>query len=132
VTVLGIVTFNNPEFWNAEAPIFVTLAGIVRLARAVQPPKADKPIVMTLLGITKFVRPLAWKVRSTIVVTLFGRDALLKYVQPENAPLPILVTLLGMITLVMFVREAKALLAIPTTGRKSIWLGTMTAPPDPV
>ena len=71
-----------------------------------------------------------------MLVTLLGIVTLVRPVQPWNAPDPMLVTLLGIVTLVRVVllenAPAPYQLPMPVTGRLSIELGIVTAPPVPV
>mgnify|MGYP003327605298 CR=1 FL=1 len=74
--------------------------GIVTEVRAVQPEKAEPPMLVTLLEMVTEVRPLQpLKADCPMLVTLLGIVTEVKPLQPEKAESPILVTLLGIVEL---------------------------------
>jgi hypothetical protein len=105
VTLLGIVRLVRPlQPMNAPSPMLVTPLEIVRLVRPVHPSNAPLPMLVTPLGIVRLVRPL----------------------QPMNALSPMLVTLLGIVRLVRSLQHENARLPMATTGRLLICEGMLT------
>src|SRR5437773_9820290 len=85
-------------------------ASTVISVRLEQPPNALNPMLVT----------------PSAIVTL------IRLVQSWNAKNPMLVTLLGIETLVRLLHKANALSPMLVTGRPSIVLGMVSAPPEQV
>ena len=69
-------------------PIEVTLEGMVKLVKLLQPQKASLPIEVTLEGMVKLVKPLqSLKASLPIEVTLDGMVKLVKIVSRRFFPL---------------------------------------------
>ena len=79
--------------------MFVKPLPIVTLVRPLQSLNAEAPMLVTLSGIVTLVRPQFENAYSQMLVTLLGIVTLVRP-QFENAPSPMLVTLLGIVTLV--------------------------------
>src|ERR1022692_999769 len=89
--------------------MLTTLLGIVTLVRRGQSENAPCPMVVTLLGMVRLVKRVFSNAQSPMVVRLVGRVTLDRLVTFWNAAVPMLVT-----------------------GKPSIVLGMVTAPPEPV
>jgi len=90
--------------------MLIVLLGIMMLRKWLPPLNALVPIVLTLLPIIKFVMPE----------------------QIEKALFPMLVTLFEIVTLVTVLLLSNVAKPMSVTGRSSIMLGIVTAPPEPV
>lgn len=56
-TLFGIVILVIPLLKNAEAPIEVTVSGMVIVVNSVRPPNAETPIEVTVFGIIVVEQP---------------------------------------------------------------------------
>ena len=107
-TELGMVNVVNPQFENAQAPIFVTEFGMSMEVRVVIPPKAYLAILLTVFGMTVFWHPWISSLVSVCIIALqlspllyvslsLSTIMVLMPAQPLNGVLPMYDTFLGMV-----------------------------------
>ena len=96
--------------------MLVTLAGIVTLAKEVQPRNANNSMLVTRARISTLVKEVqSANAHDPMLVTPAGITMLVKEVQSSNAPSSMLVTLAGIVTLVKEVQPENACLSMLVT-----------------
>ena len=98
VVPLKVILVKLVQYWNAYAPMLVTLLPILTLSNLLQFPNALLPMLVTLsviVTLVKFVQP--WNAQLPMVATDSPITTLVIPEHPKNASLSIVITLLGII-----------------------------------